>query len=372
MSKCEKILDNLLKEAKANLSKRNIENKDVSQKAEYVCRCISNRAAIRLLMSCLLAKLDRPEIDPRKPYTEINTKDCFSGRTYDERYLSDFITANQLPCNPTTAFLTPALRNISQPLTEDVELIGRPRDVYKITLELLRMISDGSVNSKDLFIDLIRWLISIRDEEDKRIKTLLAGLQSSKEPSHLSSEAIVTLLEQHLACKNVSRLPVLIIAAAYKAAEKRLKERIKTLQAHNAADKQTGAIGDVEITLENDENVVTCYEMKLKTVTINDINNALQKIRDAKEIDNYIFITTEEIEEGVSEYAKKIYDEIGVEIAILDCIGFIRHFLHLFHRTRMEFLDQYQKLVLSEPTSAVSQSLKEAFLALRRHAETTD
>jgi DNA adenine methylase len=59
----------------------------------------------------------------------------------------------------------------------------------------------------------------------------------------------------------------------------------------------------------------------------------------------------------------------GVEIAILDCIGFIGHFLQLFHRLRTNFLDEYQKLVLEEPASAVSQPLKEAFLTLRKVME---
>ena len=57
------------------------------------------------------------------------------------------------------------------------------------------------------------------------------------------------------------------------------------------------------------------------------------------------------------------------EIAILDCIGFLRHFLHLFHRIRADYLNAYQTLVLNEPDSAVSQTLKEAFLALRQAAE---
>jgi len=59
----------------------------------------------------------------------------------------------------------------------------------------------------------------------------------------------------------------------------------------------------------------------------------------------------------------------GVEFVILDCIGFIRHFLHLFHRIRIEFLDAYQELLLAEPNSAVRQESKVAFLALRRTYE---
>jgi hypothetical protein len=90
-------------------------------------------------------------------------------------------------------------------------------------------------------------------------------------------------------------------------------------------------------------------------------------------VQNYIFITTEPAAEEVREYGRTKYDETGgVEIAILDCIGFLRHFLHLFHRLRKDFLDQYQILVLKEPDSAVGQGLKEAFLALRQAAESAD
>ena len=72
----------------------------------------------------------------------------------------------------------------------------------------------------------------------------------------------------------------------------------------------------------------------------------------------------------MAEYAATFYDKTdGTEIAILDCIGFLRHFLHLFHRIRSDYLNTYQVLVLNEPDSAVSQALKEAFLALRQAAE---
>jgi DNA adenine methylase len=55
-------------------------------------------------------------------------------------------------------------------------------------------------------------------------------------------------------------------------------------------------------------------------------------------------------------------------MTILDCLGFIRHYLHLFHRHRNAFLDEYQKLLLNEPESAVNFALKQAFLALRQAA----
>jgi hypothetical protein len=110
--------------------------------------------------------------------------------------------------------------------------------------------------------------------------------------------------------------------------------------------------------------------MKDKRVTINDINHALKKASSlAEKIDNYIFITTDVIEIEVAEYAKSLYEQTGIEIAILDCLGFARHFLHFFHRYRTNFLYNYQDFVLKEPNSSVGQPLKEAFLILRKQAE---
>ena len=43
--------------------------------------------------------------------------------------------------------------------------------------------------------------------------------------------------------------------------------------------------------------------------------------------------------------------------------------LYLFHRLRLHYLDEYQKLVITEPESAVRQELKEVFLVLRLAAE---
>ena len=341
---------------------------------EYVSRCLSNRAGVRLLMACMLAKLDRPKIDPRKPYTEIGGKDSFSGRTYDEQYLTYFINANHLPCNPTTGFLTPAFRNIDKPLRTTVAIIGRPAQVYRDTVQILEDVAKGRVSAENVLTDTIRLLAIVREEKRVRMETLLSSLQHNTDAIPLASEAIVKLIEQHLACKHSSRLPVLVVAAAYRAVADRLGERARPLQAHTAADEQTGALGDVEICLMNDDRVVTIYEMKSKRVTVDDIDRALQKIAERKpRIDHYVFITTDVIDDEVKVYAAAMYEKTtGTEIVILDYIGFARHFLHLFRRLRIEFLDSYQSLLLAEPDSAVSQPLKEAFLSLRQAAESTE
>lgn len=367
----DQILKGIYKKAAGTLEQTVIGDDDIRERVDFVCRCLSNRAGVRLLMSCLLGKMHNPSIDPRKPYTEIGGDDVFSGRTYDEQYLTQFIDKHRLPCNPTTAFLTPTLRNIDHPLTTDRELVGRPRDLYKKTLLLLEDVAEGRIAPDVLFVETVRVLLQLRNEKLVRMASLLNSLEHAEDALPLSSEEIVDLIRQHIACKNASRLPVLIVAAAYQSAGERLSESLLLLNPHNAADLQTGAIGDVEICLVGDDAVVTAYEMKMKRVTVDDIDCAVTKItRAAKRINNYLFVTTNKIDPDVLEYANKFYEETGgTEIAILDCIGFLRHFLHLFHRIRVDYLNAYQTLVLNEPDSAVSQALKEAFLALRQAAE---
>jgi hypothetical protein len=368
----DEILQGIHERSAATLNTSVITDQAIMERVDYVCRCMSNRAGVRLLMSCLLGKLDRPNVDPRKPYTEIGGADSFSGRTYDERYLTKFINEHRLPVNPTTAFLTPTLRNIDHSLTTDRELVGRPRDLYKKALELLEDVAEQRIAADVLFVETVRVLLLLRDEKLARMASLLNALERTKGALPLSSEAIITLINQHLACKNASRLPVLVVAAAYESAGTRFAESMLPLNSHNAADLQTGSFGDVEICLVGDDSVVTAYEMKMKRVTQDDIDAAVTKIaRASKRIHNYLFVTTDAIDPIVAEYAATFYEKSdGTEIAILDCVGFLRHFLHLFHRIRSDYLHAYQAFVLNEPDSAVSQTLKEAFLALRQAAET--
>lgn len=364
------ILDRIYLKAFSNLSKSAVKFEITSKKVEFVCRCNSNKAPIRFLMSCLLAKTHNPQVDIRKPYTEIEGRDTYSGRFYDERFIELFVHKYKLPCNPTTAYLTPAFRNLDRILTTDLVLVGRPKEVYVTALEILDLVYTQKEKPENILQEIIRFLLIIKAEDELRMKQLISDLKQADDILPLATEEIVTLLTQHINCKGTSRLPVLMVASAYQTVKEQIGEVNKLLEPHNAADKQTGSIGDVEITLINDDRIVTCYEMKDKRVTKTDIDVAQQKLSKTKiKIDNYIFITTDIIEVEVTEYAKSLYERTGIEFAVLDCIGFIRHYLHFFHRQRNTFLNIYQSMVLAEPTSSVSQPLKEAFLALRRAAE---
>jgi Arc/MetJ-type ribon-helix-helix transcriptional regulator len=371
---CLKILDDAYSTAASHLDTSFLSDADLAKKISMIALCASNRAGARFLLAATLAKIDKPTVDIRKPfidsYQESEKADAYGGRNYDEQYVTEFITERMLPCNSTTAFLTPAFRTKNIVLDLKQSLRGRPAELYQAIFEILDAIQSEKVSASDVLNELLRRLIIERDERQARLESQKKALQEEAGELPLSSEDTIRLIEQHLALRHSSRLPVLVVAAAYRAAAEKLGERVLQLHAHTAADKQTGALGDVEITLMSDDKVVTAYEMKDKPVTKGDIDIAIQKIVDGAEVQNYIFVTTAAIDPTVREYANQQYRELGgVEIAVLDCIGFLRHFLHLFHRLRTSFLDEYQELVLSQPESAVNQALKEAFLALRKAAQ---
>jgi hypothetical protein len=375
MDGCSKILNDSYHRALKQQTKSFVADSKIFKRIETVALCLRNRAGVRALLACALAKIDNPRLDIRKPYSDISGnvgEDNYSGRAYDESYVEDLkARPYDLPINSTTAFLTPGFRTKNIVLTTKVALEGRPAEMYTAVLELLDDIQKNRVSAQNVMDETIRLLILERDKRSASIKNLLKDIKHTVDKLPPSAEDIVRLIRQHLSCKNSARLPVLIVAAAYRSAEEHLGERVLHIHSHNAADKQTGAAGDLEITLIGDDEVVTAYEMKMKTVSRGDVDHVVQKVHEhGGPIQHYVFITTDKIDPDVLEYAIGLYEELGgVEIAILDCLDFIAYFLHLFHRLRTEFLDEYQKLVLEEPESAVSHTLKEAFLTLRKAAE---
>jgi hypothetical protein len=361
------ILEKCYQEASTRLNQPVILDPTALGLIEQVCRSRVG-APLRALLACLLAKAHRPELDIRKPYTEIGTEDSYSGRSYDEEYISSFIQRYQLPCNPTTAFLTPAFRAKNQPLEANVPLHGKPREPYDAFISLLELVQNGSLNAQELLTEVIRQLLLVKNERQQQIGSLIQRIKDQK--VNLSADSIIQILNQHLQSKRSSRLPVLLVTAAYDVARDYLHKHPKPLQPHTAADIRAGTLGDLEIEFSTHQRLAVVYEMKTRRITINDLERAAQKVAGSPiQIDQYVFITTAPIDASIHGHAAYLSKQIGIEFMVFDCIHFLKHFIHLFYELRMAFLDRYEQLLLQEPESAVSHELKQKFLELRAAAQ---
>jgi len=87
------ILEQCYKDATTDLERPRVADKRVDE----ICQCTTNRSIARFLLACLLAKTHQPIVDIRKPYTETGGAGCYSGRSYDEEFVSEFIVRYNRP-----------------------------------------------------------------------------------------------------------------------------------------------------------------------------------------------------------------------------------------------------------------------------------
>lgn len=151
---------------------------------------------------------------------------------------------------------------------------------------------------------------------------------------------ITNLFEEHFFykfkdSKGTSRLPVLALYAIYKVLISELQrfegKQLKDLQAHSAADSQTGSIGDIEVANE-DGSIFEAIEVKHGLpINIAIIDSAKQKIR-GSQVERYYILTTYEeqiLSDELTSAANQVEKLLGCQMIINGVIPSIRYYLRL-------------------------------------------
>jgi len=151
---------------------------------------------------------------------------------------------------------------------------------------------------------------------------------------------ITNLLETHFFykykdSKGASRLPVLALYSIYSVLISELSrydsKKLKPLEAHSAADAQTGAIGDIEV-VSADETVFEAVEIKHDLPITRAIVEAVkQKIRGSQVDRYYIFTTHSQHEPGreVQEEVEIVKQLLGCQLIVGGVIPTIKYYLRL-------------------------------------------
>lgn len=77
------ILEGIYASVCSDLKKSCLDNAEISQSVDKVCRCVGCKAPIRFLISGLLAKIKNIDVDLRKPHSTMG-EHSFAGRSIDE------------------------------------------------------------------------------------------------------------------------------------------------------------------------------------------------------------------------------------------------------------------------------------------------
>ena len=169
---------------------------------------------------------------------------------------------------------------------------------------------------------------------------------------------ITNLFEDHFFykfkdSKGASRLPVLALYAIYKVLISELQrfegKHLKDLQAHSAADSQTGSIGDIEVANE-DGCIFEAIEVKHGIpINIAMIDSAKQKIR-GSQVERYYILTTyeEQILSGeLTSAANQVEKLLGCQMIINGVIPSIRYYLRLLSNPG-KVIPEYVSLLVAD------------------------
>lgn len=248
----------------------------------------SGKAALAVVITSLVKKIITPSQDIRIHQT--NMQGGYSGRGLDTKVVTPFIRTNDFPfMSAGSGWLTRSFEQRS-PYTLDYKGSVKPLELKKAFLSILDNVQKGKLDPKKALEYLFAGLEAGRDKN--------ASLKLAK-PTGLSIETVVHYLDQHFMydykSSGASRLPVLAIYAAYMQMMKEVSRykgfTLPALLRHNAADKKTDTIGDIQV-LDAEKRIVEAVEIKhLIEITPTIIDTAYKKFK-SEPVKRYYLLTT--------------------------------------------------------------------------------
>lgn len=301
------------------------------------------------IVTCLAIKAALPDVDIRYHQVQIQTQTNrpagFNFRGISEKVIYPWLNDNNFE-GAKSGWQT---RTFERPkpymLTYD-ENIG---DIKEAFLRTFDFIEERKESAREALACLLHYQMILR--ESKEIKLSV--------PRTNDIQLIVNLFKDHFfykykASKGASRLPVLALYSVYSVLIDQLDRyngmKLKPLEAHSAADVQTGAVGDIEIVRESSNEVFEAIEVKHDIVISNIIiGDAAKKIMD-KSVDRYYILTTHqncEPDEELNKLISKIKATYNCQLISNGVIPSLKYYLRLLSDPSLVF-PKYVELLVND------------------------
>jgi len=257
------------------------------------------------IITCLAIKSALPNVDIRYHQVQIQDKTDrpagFNFRGVSEKVIYPWLNENNFE-GAKSGWQTRTFERPKPYMPTYDENIG---DIKEPFLKTFNYIEEENESAAEALACLLHRQMILR--ESKKITLSI--------PKTKDIQLIISLLRNHFfhsykASKGASRLPVLALYAVYSVLIDQVDRykgmKLKPLEAHSAADAQTGAIGDIEIVQEDIGEVFEAVEVK-HDIAISEriIQDAAKKIMD-KSVDRYYILTTHQNCEPDEELSKSI------------------------------------------------------------------
>ena len=319
-------------------------NKKTAQDLDIIIENSENRKAVlAVAVTSLVKKIIDPKQDIRKHQAGMDGG--YSGRGFDTEVVTPFLTENNFPyMGAKSGWLTRSLEQNS-PYTLDYKGAINPKHLKDAFLRTLDRVQNKKLDPKQALEYIFAGLIAQRDKS--------TTLRLAK-PIGLSIEEIVVSLSTHFMSKyesgGTSRLPVLAIYAAYTQMMKEVSRyknlKLAPLLRHNAADRKTNNIGDIQI-MDADNNVVEAVEVKhLIEIEPSLINAAYNKFK-TEPVRRYYLLTTEKKNTYITENSSATTDiqkKCGCQVIVNGIEPTLKYYLRLLENPDT-FIISYTELL---------------------------
>lgn len=301
------------------------------------------------IVTCLAIKSALPNVDIRYHQVQIQNKTDrpagFNFRGVSEKVIYPWLNENNFE-GAKSGWQTRTFERPKPYMLKYDENIG---DIKEPFLKTFYYVEEDGESAEVALACLLHFQMILRETKKITLST----------PKTKDIQLIVSLFRNHFfheykASKGASRLPVLALYAVYSVlidqVERYKEMKLKPLEAHSAADSQTGSIGDIEIVKEYSGEVFEAVEVK-HNIAISDriIQDASKKIMD-KSVNRYYILTTHqncEPDDELSNSISKIKAMYNCQLIANGLIPSLKYYLRLLSDPSLVF-PKYVKLLVED------------------------
>lgn len=291
------------------------------------------------ILTCLAIKSARPQADVRFHQTQIQ-KDTDRPVGVNFRGISEDVVFPWLSHNrfegAKSGWQTRTLER-PKPYTMDYD-----ENIQHVKTEFLAVFDELEVQAQSPF-DALTYLVSKQVVRREEVKITLS-IPKTKDIGTIVEFFRLHFFKSYKGSKGASRLPVLALHAIYSVMVPELRrysgKTVLDLNAHSAADSQTGSIGDIEVLDSISGEIFEAVEVKHSLPIVESIAADVQiKVMD-KSIERYYILTTHqncEPDDGAKKIIENIKSVYECQVIANGVLPTIRYYLRLLDDPSLVF-----------------------------------
>lgn len=302
----------------------------------------SAKGVLTVFITSLVYKTFHPEQDIRNHQEGI--ADGYSGRTFDNRYITPFLKQCKFPAMAESGWLT---RSLEQKFPYNLDYAGAisPPNLKVAFLTLL----DNVQRNADCLAYLgyvFQGLVIKRNQQQIDLA----------KPAALAINSILDLLDKHFnatyTADGASRLPVLAIYAIYQCLLTESKrfagKTLLPIESHTSADVRSGRIGDIELKDEQNRSFEAVEVKHGITISLQLVLDSYSKFQTTA-VNRYYILSTapypkEEEWAAIQVEIQRIKNVHGCQLIVNGIMPTLKYYLRLLDNT-FEFIDCYVNLL---------------------------